>query len=39
MNHEFDHDPQNEELAKLKATESLDVALAFDGQIVPVEFL
>ncbi len=37
MTHDFDHEPTNIELAKLKESEGLDVQLAYDGQRVAVD--
>jgi len=37
MTHDFDHEPTNIELAKLKESEGLDVQLAYDGQQIAVD--
>jgi phosphoribosyl 1,2-cyclic phosphodiesterase len=37
MTHDYDHESTNAELAKLKESEGIDVQLAYDGQLVPVE--
>lgn len=36
MTHDFDHEPTNAELARLKESEGLDVQLAYDGQRISV---
>lgn len=37
MTHDYDHESTNAELAKLKASDGIDVQLAYDGQLVQVE--
>ena len=34
MTHDYDHETTNAELARLRATEGIDVQLAYDGQLV-----
>jgi phosphoribosyl 1,2-cyclic phosphodiesterase len=37
MTHDYDHESTNADLAKLKASDGIDVQLAFDGQLVSID--